>query len=107
MVTTVPGLIPGLDDLTTSGTGDIYVAAHLLGTIHRVDPDSGATCAVTTELPVAWSGPSSVRIAPDGAGYALYTTSFDGTLRRLRPPPNVDLTPIHRAPVTQDRKPRR
>lgn len=94
VVTTVPGLIPGLDDLTTSGDGDIYVAAHLLGTIHRVDPDSGATCAVTTALPVGWSGPSSVRIAPDGAGYALYATSFDGTLRRLRPPPDVHLTPI-------------
>ncbi|MGI5222362.1 SMP-30/gluconolactonase/LRE family protein [Nocardia sp. CA-290969] len=95
VLTTVPGLIPGLDDLTTSGAGDIYVAAHLLGTIHRVDPDSGATCAVTTALPAAWSGPSSVRIAPDGAGYALYVTSFDGTLRRLRPPPDVELTPIH------------
>ncbi|MFI5714763.1 SMP-30/gluconolactonase/LRE family protein [Nocardia sp. NPDC051750] len=95
VVTTVPGLIPGLDDLATTGDGDIYVTAHLLGTIHRVDPDSGATCAVTSALPMGWAGPSSVRVASDGDGYALYVTSFDGTLRRLRPPPDVELTPIH------------
>lgn len=94
VLTTVPGLIPGLDDLATSADGDIYVAAHLTGVIHRVDADSGATCAVTTELPVGWAGPSSVRIAPGENGYALYVTSFDGTLRRLQPPVDVEITPV-------------
>lgn len=94
VVTTVPGLIPGLDDLATSADGDIYAAAHLTGVIHRVDPDSGATCALTTELPVGWAGPSSVRIAPSRDGYALYVTSFDGTLRRLQPPADVKLMPV-------------
>lgn len=94
VVTTVPGLVPGLDDLATSGDGDIYIAAHLLGAVHRVDPDSGATCAVTTGLSAGWEGPSSVRIAPSGDGYALYVTSFDGTLRRLQPAVGVELTPV-------------
>ncbi|WP_280463243.1 SMP-30/gluconolactonase/LRE family protein [Nocardia carnea] len=97
VVTTVPGLLPGLDDLATSGDGDIYVAAHFLGAVHRVDPDSGATCAVTTGLPVGWAGPSSVRIEADGDRFALFVTAFDGTVRRVRPPADVELTPVQRA----------
>lgn len=97
VVTTVPGLVPGLDDLAVSGDGHLYAAAHLTGVIHRVDPDSGASCAVTTALPVGWAGPSSVRIAADGDRFALYVTAFDGALRRVRPPADVELTPVQRA----------
>ncbi|WP_246124212.1 SMP-30/gluconolactonase/LRE family protein [Nocardia bhagyanarayanae] len=94
VVTTVPGLLAGPDDVTTTSDGHLYLAAHLAGAIHRIDPESGATCAITTALPSGWTGPSSVRVGPDGEDSALYITSFDGTLRRLRPPPDVDLTPV-------------
>ncbi|MFI9508223.1 SMP-30/gluconolactonase/LRE family protein [Nocardia sp. NPDC052566] len=93
VVATVPGL-PGLDDLTMSQAGTIYAAAHLEGTIHRIDPATGATCVIAKGLSGGWTGPSSVRIGPDGDGWALYATLFDGTLRRLRPPPGVDLAPV-------------
>ncbi|MGW5388366.1 SMP-30/gluconolactonase/LRE family protein [Nocardia sp. NPDC003963] len=94
VVTTVPGLLAGPDDLATSSDGDLYVAAHLAGAIHRVDPETGASCAIAAALPAGWPGPSSVRIAADGDRSALYVTSFDGTLRRLRPPADVDLVPV-------------
>jgi hypothetical protein len=38
-----------------------------------------------------------VRIDRDGNAWALYVTSMDGTLRRLRPPPGIDLTPANPA----------
>lgn len=94
VVATVPGLFPGVDDLTMSQVGTLYVAAHMAGEIHRVDPNTGATCVIASGLASGWTGPSSVRIAPDGNTWALYTTLFDGTLRRLRPPADVDLTPV-------------
>ncbi|WP_107654273.1 SMP-30/gluconolactonase/LRE family protein [Nocardia suismassiliense] len=94
VIATIPGLFPGLDDLTTSRSGTLYVAAHTAGEIHRVDPATGATCVIAAGLAIGQAGPSSVRIAPDGNTWALYTTLFDGTLRRLRPPPDTDLTPI-------------
>ncbi|MBH0776086.1 SMP-30/gluconolactonase/LRE family protein [Nocardia bovistercoris] len=97
VVATVPGLFPGLDDLTITNSGELYVAAHVEGAIHRVDPVTGATCRIASGLSSGWTGPSSVRIGPDGAGFALYVTVFDGTLRRLRPPPGTDLTPVHTA----------
>ena len=93
VIATLPPL-SGPDDLTMSRSGDLYVAAHLAGTIYRVDPGTGAVCAVANGLPIGWGGPSSVRIAPDGAGQALYVTSFDGTLRRLRPPAGTELEAV-------------
>ncbi|AHH17869.1 hypothetical protein NONO_c30820 [Nocardia nova SH22a] len=90
---TVPG-IPGLDDLTMSRSGDLYAAAHLAGLVYRIDPATGVMCAIDTGLPAGWTGPSSVRIAPDGDRWALYVTAFDGTLRRLRPPADTDLKPV-------------
>lgn len=94
VVSTVPGLLAGPDDVTASSDGDLYVATHLAGAIHRVHPETGASCAISAVLPAGWPGPSSVRIAPDGDRSALYVTSFDGTLRRLRPPADVDLAPV-------------
>ncbi|MTE16282.1 SMP-30/gluconolactonase/LRE family protein [Nocardia aurantiaca] len=87
------GLFPGDDDLTISQAGTLYVAAHIKGSIDRVDPATGATCSIATGFSPGWTGPSSVRIGPDGDNWALYVTAFDGTFRRLRPPPGVDLTP--------------
>ena len=94
VVARVPGVIPGLDDLTMSQDGKLYVAAHIEGAIYRVDPDTGASCIVASGLSGGWTGPSSVRIGPDGDGWALYVTAFDGTLRRLVPPAGVELEPV-------------
>ncbi|WP_337110181.1 SMP-30/gluconolactonase/LRE family protein [Prescottella equi] len=93
VVATLPGALPGPDDLTASQDGALYVAAHLEGAVYRVDPDTGAACAIATGLSGGWTGPSSVRIGPHGEGWALYATAFDGTLRRLIPPARVDLAP--------------
>lgn len=94
VVTRVPGLLPGPDDVTASAEGDLYVAGHISGTVHRVHLESGASCVIAADLAKGWAGPTSVRIGPDGDRSALYVTSFDGTLRRLRPPSDVRLTPI-------------
>ncbi|NMM91591.1 hypothetical protein B2J88_46095 [Rhodococcus sp. SRB_17] len=94
VVARVPGVIPGLDDLTMSQDGKLYLAAHIEGAIYRVDPDTGASCVVASGLSSGWTGPSSVRIGPDGDGWALYVTAFDGTLRRLVPPAGVELAPV-------------
>ncbi len=94
VATTVPSLIPGLDDLTMSQDGMLYAAAHVEGSIYRVNPETGASCVVASGLSNGWTGPSSVRIGQDGDGWALYVTGFDGTLRRLVPPPGVELAPV-------------
>jgi sugar lactone lactonase YvrE len=93
----LPGLVPGPDDLTMTEAGDIFIAAHVAGAIYRFDPNTGASCVVASGLSSGWTGPSSVRVGPDGNGWALYVTGFDGTLRRLRPPAGVDLAPTPKA----------
>ncbi|KAA0018535.1 SMP-30/gluconolactonase/LRE family protein [Antrihabitans cavernicola] len=94
VVGTVPALYPGVDDLTMSQAGALYVAAHIEGAIHRFDPNTGRSCVIASGLSIGWTGPASVRIGPDGTGWALFATLFDGSLRRLRPPPGVDLAPV-------------
>lgn len=94
----------GTDDLDAARDGKIYVAGDIAGAIYQVTPETGAVCAIAEGLnppgPVRMPpyGPTSVRILPDGTDWALYATSIDGTLRRLRPPPDVDLTPAHHGP---------
>jgi hypothetical protein len=88
------GVLPGDDDLTAAQDGTVYVAAHIGGSIDRVDPATGATCAIATGIASGWNGPASVRIGRDGDGWALYASAFDGTLRRIRPPAGVDVTPV-------------
>lgn len=95
VVSTLPGPLPGPDDLTASQDGALYVAAHIEGAIYRVDPDTGDTCVITSELSGGWAGPTSVRIGPNGHGWALFVTAFDGTLRRVIPPAGIGLSPIH------------
>ncbi|RVW00191.1 SMP-30/gluconolactonase/LRE family protein [Rhodococcus xishaensis] len=90
----LPGFLPGPDDLTMSQEGMLYVTAHIEGAVYRVDPNTGATCIVASGLSGGWTGPSSVRIGPNGDDWALYVTAFDGTLRRLVPPADVDLAPV-------------
>lgn len=97
VVATLPGALPGADDLTAAQDGTLYVAAHIEGAIHRVDPRTGATCVIASGLSSGWAGPSSVRIGPNADGWALYVTAFDGTLRRVVPPVGVDLNPARGA----------
>ena len=91
-------LFPGLDDLVATRNGTLFVAGDVSGSVYQVDTKNGAWCSVIANLinpgPFAIPrGPTSVRIAPDGSGWALYVTSIDGNLYRLRPPASVDLTP--------------
>ena len=100
VVAGLPDFVTLPDDMEATRDGDLFVADHLAGAVYRVDPDTGAGCSVITGLikrpdPIRMppDGATSVRIARDGDSWALYVTSMDGTLRRLRPPPDVDLTP--------------
>lgn len=100
VATVADGPLPVLDDLDVAADGSIYVAGNVARSIYRVDPETGSTCAIATDFtdsskqPLPPNGPSSVRIAPDGPRSALYITGFDGTLRRLRPPPGLDVSPV-------------
>ncbi|MFI5720175.1 SMP-30/gluconolactonase/LRE family protein [Nocardia sp. NPDC051750] len=100
VVAGLPDFIALPDDMEATRDGDLFVADHIAGAIYRVDPATGTGCAVITGLikrpdPVRIppDGATSVRIARDGDSWALYVTSMDGTLRRLRPPADIDLTP--------------
>lgn len=100
VVTGIPELLWLPDDMEAVSAGDLFVADHGMGAVYRVDPATGSACAVISGLierpdPVRTplDGATSVRIARDGGSWALYVTSMDGTLRRLRPPAGVDLTP--------------
>ncbi|WP_414945460.1 SMP-30/gluconolactonase/LRE family protein [Amycolatopsis sp. cmx-11-32] len=72
-----------IDDLTIGPDGRLYTAGEH-GIVYRVDPDSGATCAIATGVHLG----SSVRFGA-GPGWdpeSLYSTGFDGAVRRLVPP---------------------
>ncbi|MFE6925458.1 hypothetical protein ACFVAV_30900 [Nocardia sp. NPDC057663] len=94
------GLFPGLDDLEATSSGLVFVAGDNSGSVYQFDPITGASCTVAEgwlvpdSLPIPPRGPTSVRIARDVDGWALYVTCADGALRRLRPPSGVDLTPV-------------
>src|SRR5690606_35411964 len=87
----LPAQIAPPDDMEVPRDGDLFVADHGVGAIYRVDTATGATCAIISGLikrpdPVRIppDGTTSVRIARDGSSWALFITSMDGTLRRLR-----------------------
>jgi sugar lactone lactonase YvrE len=74
----------GLDDMARDRAGRLYVAANIAGEIIRLNPETGASCVVGTGL----ENPSAVKFGR-GPGWhpdRLYVTSFDGTVRELRPP---------------------
>ena len=77
----------GLDDLTLSTSGVLYVAANSGGQVIRVDPRTGSSCVVATGLTTI----SSVR---QGAGgdfptNRLYATTFTGRLAEISPPAGI------------------
>ncbi|TDP40968.1 hypothetical protein [Nocardia ignorata] len=101
VATITDGFLPVLDDLDVAADGTAYVTGDYSGNVYRVDTTTGAWCTIAT----GWTtpptplpspppiGPTSARFAPDGPSWSLYVTGIDGTLRRLRPPPPLDLTP--------------
>lgn len=99
VVAGAPDLIALPDDMEATRAGRLFVADHIQGAVYQIDPATGAGCTIITGLikpgPLRNppDGATSVRIARDGDAWALYITSMDGTLRRLRPPAGIDLTP--------------
>ncbi|MFI6168916.1 SMP-30/gluconolactonase/LRE family protein [Nocardia sp. NPDC051052] len=99
VVAGIPNLISVPDDMEATRADTLYVADHAFGSINKVNTATGASCAIITGLikPGPMRNPpdgtTSVRIARDGDSWALYITGMDGTLRRLRPPADIDLTP--------------
>ncbi|MEV4236272.1 MULTISPECIES: SMP-30/gluconolactonase/LRE family protein [unclassified Nocardia] len=99
VVAGAPDLVALLDDMEATRAGQLFVADHIQGAVFQIDPATGAGCTIITGLikpgPIRNppDGATSVRIARDGNGWALFVTSMDGTLRRLRPPAGIDLTP--------------
>lgn len=87
-VRTIP--LPGIgplnvaDDLTVGPDGAVYLAYNVAGKVLRVEPDSGAACAIASGLTLT----SAVKFGsgPGWDGRALYATGFDGTVRELTPP---------------------
>ncbi|MFE1591602.1 hypothetical protein [Nocardia sp. NPDC058705] len=103
IATVQDGLLPVLDDLDITAAGLAFVTGDYSGSVYQVDTTTGTWCTLAT----GWTtpqglfpgrppiGPTSARLAPDPTTgtWSLYVTSIDGTLRRLRPPPSLDLTP--------------
>ncbi|WP_158675810.1 SMP-30/gluconolactonase/LRE family protein [Nocardia stercoris] len=95
----VPDHVVLPDDLDATASGELYLADHAVGSVDRIDPATGTACTIVTgvvkpaPIRIPPDGPTSVRIAHDPDGWVLYVTAADGTLRRMVPPPGVDLTP--------------
>jgi sugar lactone lactonase YvrE len=82
-----PGVPKGLDDLTISTSGVLYVAANSGGEVIRLDPRTKQSCAVATGL-------TTTSAVKQGRGRAfpssrLYVTGFDGRVLELVPPRGV------------------
>jgi hypothetical protein len=81
----LPG-VKGLDDMTSTPDGTLYVVGNGTGELLRVNPLTGKSCLIAGGL----QNPSSVRIAPkgspfDSSGKALtfYVTEFSGNIRTV------------------------
>ncbi|MGH2786250.1 MAG: hypothetical protein ACRDJ1_13395, partial [Actinomycetota bacterium] len=76
--------VKGLDDMTRTDDGTLYVVANGLGELLRVDPVTGDACLVAS----GFQNPSSVRIAPPGSPFdtsgeeiTFYVVEFSGAIR--------------------------
>jgi sugar lactone lactonase YvrE len=81
------GIFKGLDDLTISTSGKLYIAANLSGEVIRLDPITKQSCVIA-------SGITNASAVKQGRGTTfpsgrLYTTGFDGRLLELIPPAGV------------------
>jgi sugar lactone lactonase YvrE len=82
-----PGVPKGLDDLTLASSGALYLAANSAGQVLRLDPRTGASCAIA-------SGLTTTSAVKQGRGTVfpssrLYVTGFDGKVLELVPPAGV------------------
>lgn len=75
--------LKGLDDMTRTADGTLYVVANGLGELLRVDPSTGDACLVAG----GFRNPSSVRVAPKGSAFDIsgealtfYVVGFDGRI---------------------------
>jgi len=78
------GGLLALDDMTIDRRGRLFIAANLAGEVIRLNPDTGASCVIASDL----QNPSAVKFGR-GRGWSnrsLYVTGFDGTVKRLTPP---------------------
>lgn len=82
-----PGVPKGLDDLTLASSGALYVTANSAGEVIRVDPKTGSSCVIASDLLTI----SSVRQGAGGAFPAnrLYATTFTGRIVEITPPAGV------------------
>lgn len=73
-----------LDDLTVTRDGTLYVAAWSAGKVYEVDPSTGGSCEIASDLPqVTAVEPSQGHGFPRGN---LYVSSHTGTVYELTPP---------------------
>jgi sugar lactone lactonase YvrE len=72
------------DDMTIDRKGRLLIAAFGSGEVIRLDPDTGATCAIASGL----QDPTSVRFGRGHgwSSHSLFVTGADGTLRKLTSP---------------------
>jgi sugar lactone lactonase YvrE len=81
------GVPKGLDDLTLSSSGVLYLAANSAGEVLRLDPVSKRSCVIA-------SGLTNTSAVKQGRGRSfpasrLYVTGFDGRVLELVPPAGV------------------
>src|SRR5262249_32614528 len=72
------------DDMTTDAKGGLYIAAPGVGDVLQLNPATGASCTIASNLGL----PTSVRFGagPGWSSRSLYVSDGLGTLRRLTPP---------------------
>jgi sugar lactone lactonase YvrE len=78
------GTPQGLDDLTIDRDGVLYLAAHTMGNVIRLDPTTGSACVIAHGL----DNPSATAFG-DGPGWPpgrLYVSCWDGRIVELTPP---------------------
>jgi|SRR5947209_14950139 len=78
------GAPQGLDDMTIDRDGVLYLAAHSMGNVIRLDPTTGSTCVIAHGL----DNPSATAFG-DGPGWPadrLYVSCNDGRIIELTSP---------------------
>jgi sugar lactone lactonase YvrE len=78
--------VKGLDDMTRTADGTLYVVANGTGELLRVNPVTRESCLVAS----GFQNPSSVRIAPKGSPFdtsgkklTFYVVEFSGNIRTV------------------------
>jgi sugar lactone lactonase YvrE len=78
--------VKGLDDMTRTADGTLYVVANGTGELLKVNPLTGKACRVAS----GFRNPSSVRIAPAGSPFdtsgktlTFYVVEFSGNIRTV------------------------